>query len=202
MKKILNITSGIHGENSVSNKLAGSVVKQLLASYPDSEVTTYDLEKHPLPHLNRNHFTAFNVAVPERSAEQQSDAHYSDTAVNDLMEADFIVIGVPLYNFNIPSTLKAWIDHIVRPGITFNYTENGPLGLVQGKKVYLAMASGGVYSYGPMADFDVSEKFLRNVLGFLGMKDITTFRAEGIKMPALAETALPNAVAAVNEYAF
>lgn len=202
MKKILNITSSISGENSYSIKLADAIIARIQSVYPGSEVKTYDLTKNPLPHLEAAHFEAFNVPADVRTADQQGAAHYSDTAISDLMAADFVVIGVPFYNFSIPSTLKAWIDHIVRPGITAKYSEQGPVGLVTGKKVFLAIASGGVYSEGPMAAYDSTEPYLRNLLGFLGMTDVTAFRAEGLKMPQLAETALPKAVEAVNEYAF
>lgn len=202
MKNILNITSSISGEHSYSIKLANTIIERIQSVYPGSSVTTYDLAKNPLPHLDAAHFNAFQVPADQRTAEQQGAAHYSDTAVADLMAADFVVIGVPFYNFSIPSTLKAWIDHVVRPGITFSYGEQGPVGLVSGKKVFLAVASGGVYSEGPMSAFDSSEPFLRNLFGFLGMTDVTTFRAEGVKMPQLTELALPKAVEAVNEFAF
>jgi FMN-dependent NADH-azoreductase len=112
------------------------------------------------------------------------------------------VIGVPLYNFGIPSTLKSWVDHIARSGLTFSYGDGTPKGLVTNKKVYLAIASGGIYSDGPMQSFDFTEPFLRKLLGFLGMNDITTFRVEGTGMPQLSETALPKALGQVNEFAF
>ena len=202
MKSILNITSSISGENSYSIKLADAIITRIQSVYPGSVVKTYDLAKNPLPHLEAAHFNAFQVPAELRTAEQQGAAHYSDTAIADLMAADFVVIGVPLYNFNIPSTLKAWLDHIVRAGITFSYGEQGPIGLVSGKKVFLAVASGGIYSEGPMSAYDSSVPFLKNLLGFLGMTDVTTFRAEGVKMPQGPETALPKAVEAVNEFAF
>jgi len=202
MKNILNITSSISGENSYSVKLADAIIARIQSEYPGSTVKTYDLAKNPFPHLDAAHFEAFNVPADVRTADQQGAAHYSDTAISDLLAADYVVIGVPFYNFSIPSTLKAWLDHIVRAGITFSYGEQGPVGLVNGKKVFLAVASGGVYSEGPMSAYDSSEPFLRNVLGFLGMTDVTTFRAEGVKIPQLAETALPKAVEAVTEYAF
>ncbi|MDV6167528.1 NAD(P)H-dependent oxidoreductase [Flavobacterium sp. DG1-102-2] len=202
MKKILTITSSISGANSYTIKLADAIIARIQAIYPGSTVKTYDLAKNPLPHLEAAHFEAFQVPAELRTADQQAAAHYSDTAVSDLMEADFVIIGVPLYNFNVPSTLKAWTDHITRAGITFSYGEQGPIGLVNGKKVFLAVASGGVYSDGPMSAYDSSVPYLKNLLGFLGMTDVTTFRAEGLKIPQLAETALPNAVEAINEYAF
>lgn len=105
-----------------------------------------------------------------------------------------IVIGVPMYNFGIHSTLKAWIDHIARSGQTFRYTDKGPEGLIKNKKVYLAISSGGVYSEGPMKAFDFTESYLRTTLGFLGMTNIASFRVEGLAMPDLKETALDKAL--------
>lgn len=200
--KILNIISGIKGEESVSTKLANAITQKLQAAYGNSTVKVYNLAKNPLPHLEGDNFMAFHTPAEQRSQEQQALVHQSDAAISDLMEADHIVIAVPLYNFSIPSTLKSWVDHIARAGVTFSYDENGPKGLVTGKKVYLAFAAGGVYSEGPMSSFDSAEPYLRNVLNFLGMTDITTFRAEGIMVPGLGEHSLPKALDTVNEYAF
>ena len=110
------------------------------------------------------------------------------------MEADVLVIGVPMYNFSVPSTLKAWIDHIMRAGVTFKYDEKGPKGLVQGKKVYLAVASGGIYSEGPMKAYDFVTPYLQTVLGFIGLTDITIIRAEGTSIPDKKEFALETAM--------
>jgi FMN-dependent NADH-azoreductase len=104
------------------------------------------------------------------------------------------VIGAPLYNFTIHSALKAWIDHITRAGVTFGYGESGPIGLVTGKKVYVAMSSGGVYSEGPSTANDFVAPYLKAFLGFLGMKDVTVFRAEGLKVPGIKEHALEKAM--------
>lgn len=200
--KILNIISGIKGEDSVSTKLANAITQKIQAAHAGSTVKVYNLAKNPLPHLEGGNFQAFHTPAEVRTSEQQFAVHHSDTAVSDLMDADFIVIAVPLYNFSIPSTLKSWIDHIARAGVTFSYGENGPKGLVTGKKVFLAFAAGGVYSEGPMSSFDSAEPYVRNVLGFLGMTDITTFRAEGNMVPGLAEHALPKALEAVGAFAF
>jgi FMN-dependent NADH-azoreductase len=114
------------------------------------------------------------------------------------MDADAVVLGVPIYNFAIPSALKTWIDHVARVGRTFKYGAHGsPEGLVKGKKVYLAVASGGIYSEGPMKAFDFAEPYLKAVLGFLGMTDIRTFRAEGTAIPNIKETALAKAIESV-----
>lgn len=202
MKKILSIVSSIKGEQSFSIKLSNAIIERLQSAYPDSTVAIRDLTKKPLPHLEGTHLASFYTPQEVRTAEQHEAVVYSDEAIQELLEADIIVIGVPLYNFGPPSTLKAWIDHIARAGITFSYSETGPKGLVADKKVYLALASGGIYSEGPRKEFDSTEPFLRNSLGFLGITDITAFRVEGVVMPDFAESALPKAVGKVNEFAF
>jgi len=202
MKKILNIVSSAKGNNSYSIKLANAIIDKLLAAYPGSHIKTHDLTANPLPHLHENQLNAFFTPVEKLSESHKQLVDYSDQAIQDLKEADIIVIGVPLYNFSIPSALKAWVDHVVRRGITFNYENGAPYGLVTNKKVYLAMASGGVYSDGPMKPYDFAEPFLRFVLSFIGLNDITTFRVEGTSLPELAEAAFPKAADAVNAYAF
>jgi FMN-dependent NADH-azoreductase len=202
MKKILNIVSSAKGNDSFSIKLANVIIDKLLAAYPGSHVKTHDLTANPLPHLHENQLAAFFTPEEKRTDSHKELVSYSDQAIQDLKEADFIVIGVPLYNFNIPSALKAWIDHIVRSGITFNYVDGAPKGLVTNKKVYLALASGGVYSEGPMKPYDFAEPFMRFILSFIGLNDITTFRVEGTAFPQLKDSAFPKAVEAVNEFAF
>lgn len=202
MKKILNIVSSAKGNNSFSIKLSNAIIDKLLAAYPDSQVKTHDLTANPLPHLHENQLNAFFTPEEKRTDSHKELVSYSEQAIQDLKEADFVVIGVPLYNFSIPSSLKAWIDNVVRAGITFSYADGAPKGLVTNKKVYLAMASGGIYSDGPMKQYDFAEPFLRFILSFIGLNNITTFRVEGTSLPDLAATAFPKAVEAVNEYAF
>ncbi|HEY8958316.1 FMN-dependent NADH-azoreductase, partial [Chitinophaga sp.] len=110
---------------------------------------------------------------------------------------DIVVIAVPVYNFNIPSALKAWIDHVVRAGRTFSYGADGPKGLLKDKKIYLAIASGGVYSDGPLKAIDYTEPYLKTVFGFIGLHDVTTFRVEGVSSPELKETALQKGLESV-----
>lgn len=202
MKKILNIVSSAKGANSFSIKLSNAIIDKLLAAHPDSQVKTHDLTANPLPHLHENQLNAFFTPEEQRTDSHKQLVDYSDQAIQDLKEADIIVIGVPLYNFSIPSALKAWVDHVVRRGITFKYENGAPQGLITNKKVYLAMATGGVYSDGPMKPYDFAEPFLRFILSFIGLNDITTFRVEGTSVPDLADAAFPKAVEAVNEYAF
>ena len=117
--------------------------------------------------------------------------------LEDFLAADIVVIGAPMYNFSIHSVLKAWIDHVVRSGVTFRVSEAGVEGLIKGKKVYVAISSGGVYSDGPMKAYDFIEPYLRSVLGFIGLTDLTFFRAEGLNVPGVKETAMEKAEAAV-----
>ena len=125
---------------------------------------------------------AFFTPVDQRSAEQNETVKLSDVLIAELFRADVIVLGAPMYNFSISSTLKAWIDHVSRAGVTFNYTETGPVGLVRDKKVYVFTARGGVYSEGPAKSMDFQETYLRAVLGFIGLTDVTFVRAEGLAM--------------------
>jgi len=202
MKKILNIASSIKGENSFSNKLSNAIIEKLKHANPDNEVVTHDLSLKPLPHLDSLHFSSFYTPEEARTAEQIEAVKFSDEAIKEVLDADIIVIGVGLYNLGIPSTLKSWIDHITRSGITFSYAEGYPKGLLVDKKVYLAIASGAVFSDSALKDSDFSENYLRKMLGFLGLNDVTVFRAEGTMMPDFAENAIPKAIEAMKEYAF
>ncbi len=201
MKKILHIVSSVKGKDSFSNKLSNAIIQKLASAYPGSSVHIHDLTQSPFPHLDQMHFTSFYTPEQLRTPEHKEAIKHSDQAIKELMEADIIVIGVPLYNFGIPSTLKAWIDHIVRAGVTFRYANGFPEGLVTNKKVYLAIASGGVYSEGPMKSHDFTESYLRTALGFIGMTDIKAFRIEGALLPDLKEKALPTAIETVNNFA-
>jgi len=191
---ILHLISSPRGAESFSIKLGNAVVEKLQQTHPNSVVNTKDLTLAPFPHLEEVHLQSFFTPAESRSPELIEAVKHSDLAIAELRAADAIVIGVPIYNFNIPSTLKAWIDHIARAHETFRYSENGPEGLVKNKKVYLAIASGGIYTEGPYKVYDFSEPYLRGVLGFMGMTDITTFRVEGVKVPGVMETALETAI--------
>ena len=197
MTKILYISSSVTGENSFSLPLGKAIVEKLQLANPDNTLVEHNLISNPLPHITETHLIAFATTAGQRPPELQEAARLSDDAIAELMEADVVVIGAPLYNFGIPSALKAWIDHIARAGLTFHYTEHGPEGLVKGKKVYLAIATGGVYSEGPMLAYDFLTPYLKAVLGFIGMTDITVFRAEGTAIPGLKEAALEKAIAGI-----
>jgi FMN-dependent NADH-azoreductase len=194
---ILNIISSPRKGESFSTKLGNAVIEKLQAANPGSTVKVRDLTNKPFPHLEEAHLQSFFTPAESRTPEQQEAIRHSDESIAEIMAADTIVIDAPLYNFGIPSTLKAWVDHVARAGVTFRYTAAGPEGLVKGKKVYVAMSSGGVYSEGPAASYDFVAPYLKAVLGFLGMTDVTVFRVEGLAIPDLQPTALDKAVASI-----
>ncbi|HWV65142.1 FMN-dependent NADH-azoreductase [Chitinophaga sp.] len=197
MKKILEIISSARGAASNSTQLTHTIIEKLKAQYPGSTVTQRDLVQKKYPHLEESHLSAF-FAPPENENEAYKTAiQHSDEAIHELEAADIVVIGVPVYNFSIPSALKAWIDHVVRAGRTFSYGNGHPEGLLKNKKVYLAVASGGVYSDGPMKSMDYAEPYLKWILGFIGLNDVTTFRVEGLSVPDLKETALQKGLESV-----
>ncbi len=191
MKNILHVISSPSGENSISIKLGNAIVEKLVSEYPGSTVTEINVAKDPFPHLEENLIKATRTAAAPSDSEALKR---SNNAVQQVQEADIIVIGVPLFNFGIPSTLKSWLDNIVRPGIAFTYSEKGVQGLITGKQVYLAVASGAIYSEGPMKDFDFGAPYLEKVLNFIGITDITTIRAEGVNIPNLKDIALQKAI--------
>ncbi|MGV3704366.1 MAG: FMN-dependent NADH-azoreductase [Arcticibacter sp.] len=197
MKTILHLISSPRQEGSFSIKLGRAVVAQLQEKHPDSIVKEVNLIQENFPHLDAPHLQSFYTPKEALTSADQEAIRYSDQALLQLFEADFIVIGAPLYNFSIHSALKAWIDHIARAGITFRYTANGPEGLVTGKKVYIAMSAGGVYSEGPYQPYDFVTPYLKAVLGFMGMTDITVFRAEGVNIPELKDHALEKAIESI-----
>jgi FMN-dependent NADH-azoreductase len=195
--KILHVTSSSRGQESVSIKLGNAIVDKVVAKYPNSTVQVRDLTKDVFAHLEAAHIQSFFTPPEARTPEQQTAVRHSDEAIAELFDADVIIIGVPMYNFSVPSTLKTWIDHIARVGKTFTRNESGLVGLIQGKKVYLAIASGNVYTSGPFVAYDYTEGYLRIILGFLGMNDVTAYRAEGLTIPEVKETAFAKAVEAV-----
>ncbi|WP_316825074.1 FMN-dependent NADH-azoreductase [Pedobacter miscanthi] len=195
--KILHLISSPRGAASFSIKLGNAIVEKLQAVNPDSTLITHNLVESPFPHLEEVHINSFFTPLESHTPEFAEAIKHSNEAIAELKDADAIVIGAPMYNFGIHSSLKAWIDHIARAGQTFSYSEKGPEGLVKNKKVYLAISSGGVYSEGPMKPYDFTESYLRSVLGFLGMTDVTVYRAEGLNMPDLKEVALDKAIESI-----
>jgi FMN-dependent NADH-azoreductase len=192
--KILHLISSPRGAASFSRKLGNAIVEKLQEENPDAQVKLHDLTNKPFPHLEEVHLNSFFTPAENFTPELAEAIKHSDEAIAELMDADIIVIDSPMYNFGIASTLKSWIDHIARVNKTFRYSEKGPEGLVKNKKVYLAISTGGVYSDGPMKAYDFTESYLRAVLGFMGMTNLTAYRVEGVNMPALKESALQKAI--------
>lgn len=170
---ILRIDSSANTETSVTRGLTDRII----ASMGDATVTVRDLAITPLPQITHTWAKA-RVATPEdRSAEQHEALKESDELIAEIKAADTIVIGAPVYNFSVPASLKAWIDLVARVGVTFRYTESGPEGLVTGKRVIIALASGGT-PVGSALDF--ASTYLTHVLNFLGMTDITIVAADAL----------------------
>lgn len=194
MKNILHISTSPNGSNSFSIRLGNAIVQQLTEAYPGSELKTTDLTADPFPHLDPVLVKAIRTKEEEQTPSDKILLQRSNEAINDIMKADTIIISLPLFNFGIPSVLKTWLDHVVRAGATFKYSPDGPVGLVTGKKLYIALASGGVYSQGPMQAYDHAVPYLKSVLNFIGITDIKVIRAEGTGIPALKEEALNKAM--------
>ncbi len=192
MTKILVIESSPRGDQSVSRKVTQDLVAKLKAK-GGAEIITRDLSKNPLPHLDGNILQAFFTPPEARSEALKAAIAPSDKAVDELLGADTIVIGLPMWNFGLPSVLKAWIDHIVRAGRTFSFAGGKPEGLVKNKEVYLVVASGSVFSAGPFSGHDFVVPYVKAVLGFIGITNIHVVRAEGLNDPAVAANALEKA---------
>jgi len=197
MKHILYLKSSLQGEASYSAKLGSVIVEKIKEKYPNSAVEELDLVNSEIPHLSPEVLRAMFTLKDQLTEADQAAIKLSDELVRQLFAADIIVIGAPLINFTIHSALKAWIDHVTRAGITFGYGEHGPVGKVAGKKVYVAMSSGGIYSEGPGKANDFVAPYLKSFLGFLGMTDLTVFRAEGLKVPGVKEQAMEKAIGSI-----
>lgn len=176
MSTILHITASIRGDESVSRSLGTRLVEGLAAS-KNATVVTRDLSKNDIPFVDAERFAANLAPYAERSSEQHELAKVADELIGELQDADTIVFSVPVYNFSVPATVKAWADLVARAGTTFRYTENGPEGLLTGKKVYVTAASGGT----PLgSEIDFMLPWLKFFLGFLGMTDVELVAADGI----------------------
>jgi FMN-dependent NADH-azoreductase len=177
MSTALVITSSALGEASVSSQLVEETVARLRSHDPALRVIARDLGRDPVPHLTIDSATALRGGEPINSA-QAAARSLSDGLVTELKAADTLIIGAPMYNFGMPSTLKAWFDHVLRAGITFSYSESGPEGLLKGKRAFVVESRGGLYSEGPAQLMDSQEPHLRNLLAFMGITDVIFLRAE------------------------
>ncbi len=179
---LLHVDSSILGRGSVSRVLTAEIVAAEQRRYPGISVTYRDLALDPVDHLSGAHLAAFKGADPE-TASLQRDVASGQAALQEFLAAEIVVIGAPMYNFSIPSQLKAWIDRLAVAGKTFRYTEKGPEGLAGGKKVIVASSRGGFYGPDTQAAFlDHQESYLRSVFGFFGITDVSFIRAEGVAL--------------------
>jgi FMN-dependent NADH-azoreductase len=186
MKTYLQLNSSLHGAESQSSRLARQFIETLIrtdhsaeAAAESARVVVRDLANQPLPHLTAERFAAFVTAPEQRTHDQAGIAAESDALVAELAAADVIVIGLPMYNFGVPSTLKAYFDHVARAGVTFRYTATGPEGLLRGKRAYVIATRGGRYAGTPS---DLQSAFVRQFLGFIGITDVEFIYAEGLAM--------------------
>ena len=175
--KILQIKSSVFNGHGQSSRLAAEFVTQLRGQNPGAQVVERDLVAEAIPHLDAGRTAALFSKPEERTLEQKAVVAYSDALIDELRSADVLVLGLPMYNFGIPSQLKAWFDHIARAGITFKYTDQGAVGLMKGKKAYVFAARGGVYG-----EQDFQTQFVRQFLGFIGITDVEFVYAEGLAM--------------------
>jgi FMN-dependent NADH-azoreductase len=183
--KLLHIDSSVLGDNSASRTLTAAIVSRMQAQTPGLSVIRYDLDAQPLPHLS----------AASLARQDQGEADRGERVMSDFLEADVIVIGAPMYNFSVPSTLKAWIDRVAVAGKTFRYTAQGPEGLTNGKRAILAITQGGIHALGGASEHH--ESYLRFVLGFLGITDIQVVRAQGLAQSAGRVDALKHALGGI-----
>lgn len=177
--KILQINSSARVEGANSTRLANTVTARLQAKNPGASVTVRDLAVTPHPVLDAAALGALFTPADQRTPEQAARVALDDALIAEVQAHDVIVLGVPMYNFGVPVQLKTWLDAIARAGVTFRYTANGPEGLIQGKKVYVAFARGGIYRGTPA---DSQTPYIQTILGFLGMTDVKYIYAEGLAM--------------------
>lgn len=189
MTHYLQIRTSLFGESSQSSRLADRFVRSLAGSEPDAAIVVRDLAREPLPHLDADRFTALGTPPEGRSPEQARIVAESDALVAELQAADVVVIALPMYNFGVPSTLKAYFDHVARAGVTFRYTESGPEGLLRGKRAYVFATRGGRYAGTPQ---DLQTGYVRQFLAFVGITDVEFVYAEGL---ALGDDARASALA-------
>jgi len=212
MTTILQINSSLHGEDAQSSRLAREFVQAIAAAngpglpsapgtkpVPGVEVVVRDLASEPVPHLTAERFKAFTTPAGERTSAQQRAVAESDRLIAELQAADVIVIGLPMYNFGVPSTLKAYFDHVARAGVTFRYTAEGPEGLLKGKKAYVFATRGGRYAGTPS---DMQTAYVKQFLGFIGIRDVEFVYAEGLALGAgQRDAAVADAFARIEDLA-
>lgn len=199
MTALLQIHASLFSSAGQSSQLVNEFVTTWLSNHPDTQTKVRDLASTPLPHLDAERVNAFFTPIGTRSAAQQKLVDLSDELIDEIKQADILVIGLPMYNFGVPSTLKTYFDHIARAHVTFRYTEYGPEGLLIGKKAYIFATRGGQYVETPQ---DTQTPYVRNFLDFLGISNVEFVYAEGLNMGAdIKEKALAQARAKLHELA-
>ncbi|KGM39424.1 FMN-dependent NADH-azoreductase [Aquabacterium sp. NJ1] len=194
---ILQINSSARPDASHSSRLASTIAQRVAAANGGSALTVRDLGRQPLAELDEPALQALFTPAEQRTAEQAARVAIDDALIAEVQAADVLVLGVPMYNFGVPAQLKNWIDAIARARVTFTYTDKGPVGLLTGKKVYVALTRGGQYRNTPA---DTQVPYLRTVLAFLGMTDVQFVYAEGMALGSQAEQdALASAHAQIDE---
>lgn len=195
--KILQINSSARAEGSHSTRLANALVERIRAAQPEATLNVRDLGRSPHPMLDEGALQALFTPADQRTPEQAVRVALDDALIAEIQAADVVVLGVPMYNFGVPAQLKNWIDAISRAQVTFRYTEKGPEGLLQGKKVYVALTRGGLYRNTPN---DSQTPYLQTVFGFLGMSDVQFVYAEGLAMgPEAEQKALASAYTQIED---
>lgn len=179
MSRVLIIESSARQQDSVSRQLTGDFIEQWQAAHPADSISVRDLAVNPVPHLDANLLGGWMKPQEQRSSDELQALARSNELTDEVLAADVLVLAAPMYNFAIPSTLKAWLDHVLRAGITFKYTPTGPQGLLTGKRAFVLTARGGIHA-GAVTDHQ--EPYLRQVLGFIGIHDVTFIHAEGLNM--------------------
>jgi FMN-dependent NADH-azoreductase len=199
MSTLLQINASIHADHGQSSQLASRFVQAFMRARPDWRIVLRDLAGDTVPHLSAERFAAFVSTPQQRTAAQREVIAYSDALIAELKQADVIVLGLPMYNFGVPSQLKAYFDHIARAGETFRYTANGPVGLLQGKQAYVFAARGGLYAGTAL---DTQTNYVRDFLRFVGIGDIEFVYAEGLAIsPESKASGLAAAAAAIERLA-
>ncbi|BDW89641.1 FMN-dependent NADH-azoreductase [Thalassospira tepidiphila] len=192
MTKVLHVSASVNGENSNSRQIALKLIDRIKAADSSATVIERDTNEALVSAITGETVGAFYTPAEDRSDAQKEIIAASDKMVAEILDADVLVIGAPMYNFSIPSTLKAWVDLIARVGVTFKYTENGAVGLVEGKKAYIVAATGGVPVNSPV---DFATPYLKQVLAFIGITDVEIVEASGFAVNA--EEAMAKAIANV-----
>jgi FMN-dependent NADH-azoreductase len=183
--QLLQINTSLFSNQGQSSQMADRFVASFRQRHPDATVVLRDLAGEPVPHLDARRFGAFTTAAADRTPEQQAVVAYSDTLIDELRAADVIVLGLPMYNFGVPSQLKSYFDHVARAGETFRYTASGSEGLIKNKKAYVFTARGGLYVGTPL---DTQTAYVRDFLRFIGIEDVEFVYAEGLAIDPQTRT--------------